>query len=275
MRARSRAVPRILVTPRPSARERRAEPERTGQAIDENGRARPRIGLAQRRVGGADIAEPRRLFVGHIVGDGDQIVLRRGRVLAHAGIGVGVELFLRVRAEAEIAAEGIVGAIHRFVGAAGRTRAAEQAGIDIDPVAFAEILHQLADLGDLAGDVEAEIGRQPGQRQFREPALPVGEHVHQVRHDVAGLDLDQDVGRPRFWDRHPLKLHRLTGLMQHGGEHGGHVDTPPGLGRGARQAPRGRFSISSLPQERRGAGDKSTGQCRPAHDSYTYRPPGR
>ena len=116
---RSRAVPRM----RDAAAERGqrgAETERAGEAVDEDGLAGSCARFAQRRISGANIAETRCALEGDIVGKRHQIVLRGGDVLAHAAVGISVELALRVRAESEIAAKGKVGAVHCVVGAASR-----------------------------------------------------------------------------------------------------------------------------------------------------------
>ena len=204
-----------------------AKTERAGQPIDEDRLAGPGTRFTQSRVGGADIAKACRFFERHIVGKRHQIVLRRGDVFAHAAIGIGVELLLRIRPKAEIAAEGVVGAIHGVVGATGRAGAAEQTGINIDPVAFSEILHLIADRGDDAGDIQSENRRQFRQRQFRKPGLPMGQNVDQVGHDAARLDRDQHVRRPRCRHWHLLKPHRLANLMELGRKHRGHANSSP------------------------------------------------
>src|SRR5262249_31150168 len=102
-----------------------AKTERAGQPVDEDRLARPGAGLAQSRVGRADVAEACRLFERNVIRQRHQIVLRRRDVFAHAAIRISVELPLRIRTEAEIAAKGVVGAVHGVIGATGRTGAAK------------------------------------------------------------------------------------------------------------------------------------------------------
>ena len=94
-------------------------------------------------------------------------------------------------------------------------------------VAFAELLDLIADGRDHPCDVEAEYRGQFRQRQLREPTLPMGEHVNEVRHHAAGLHCDEDIGRPRLRHRHALKFHELAEFMEPGGKHGCHADFLP------------------------------------------------
>ena len=203
-------------------------------------------------------------------------MLRRGDVFAHAAIRISVELLLRIRTEAEIAAECVVGAIHGVVGAAGRTGTAEQTRGDIDPVALAEVLHLIADRSDDAGDIQSEDRRQLRQRQFRKPCLPMREHVDQVWHHAARLDGDQYVGWPRCRHRHLLKPHRLANLVELGRKHRGHASSSltRAAGAGPATALRSHWSCTSHAafRQMRPSVQLDRSNCR---GLYTDRPAGR
>ena len=97
-----------------------------------------------------------------------------------------------------------------------------RAGVDVDAVADGDVGDLVADLGDDAGGVEAEDGGQLRQREVGEPLGVDRQDVLQVGHDVAGGDLDDDVGGAGFRGGDPLELHRVADLVQAGGEHVGH-----------------------------------------------------
>ena len=199
-----------------------AQAEGSADPVDEDGAAGSGAGLAQCREGGAEVAEAGALFEADAAGQLDQVALGCGEVFGQPAVGVGVEQLLGVGAESEVAHEGVSGAVLVLAAPAGAASAAGQAGVDVDPVADVDVGDHAAHLRDDSGRVQAEDGREPGQRQVGKPFGVGGEHVLQVGYQVAGLDLHEDIGGPWGRYRYLLELHRLADLVQSGGEHGRH-----------------------------------------------------
>ncbi|MNL56361.1 hypothetical protein D3C87_1798500 [compost metagenome] len=93
------------------------------------------------------------------------------------------------------------------------------ARIDIHPVTDLEVVNLGADGFDDTCRVQPENRREFRQRVLREPFDPVGEDVVQVRHDPAGLDLDQYFGRTNCGHGHLLDDHGFTAFIQTCGAH--------------------------------------------------------
>ena len=120
--------------------------------------------------------------------------MRRGHELAETAIGIEIVDFLCVGPETEIAVEGEVTAARALARLAHLAGAAGPQRVHIDALPGFDSDHLGADLDHDTSRVETEDRRQLGQRQMRKPLGPVGEHVAEVRHHAAGLDLNQHVG---------------------------------------------------------------------------------
>jgi hypothetical protein len=81
------------------------------------------------------------------------------------------------------------------------------------------MLYAIADLSDDARNIESEDRRQARERQFGKPVAPAGEHIPQVRHDAAGLDFDEYVGRSWLGHGNALQLHFTAEFMEPRREH--------------------------------------------------------
>src|SRR3546814_2183738 len=121
--------------------------------------------LAQRGIGGSEIAEPRRFLEADIVGKDDDRIGRRDHIFTQAAEWILVKHRLRGGREPEIALQDKGGAGHRNALATGPAGAATAAGIDIEPVAGLQAGHCGTDNGDLPGRIQAESCGQVGDRK--------------------------------------------------------------------------------------------------------------
>ena len=114
-------------------RQRRGiEPELAADAVDQQRLAGADADLLHRRIGGAEIAEPRGGFEAHIVGQLDQRGRRRGDELRQPAVRIGAHDLLRA---AEIALQRPARTIVGLAAPAHPARAARAARIDIDALA--------------------------------------------------------------------------------------------------------------------------------------------
>ncbi|MDT4844536.1 hypothetical protein FQZ97_785010 [compost metagenome] len=200
--------------------QRDAQPQGARDAIDEQRLAGQGAALAQRRVTGSQVAEPSRFLERDAVGQLDDGVLRRRHVFAKATVRIEVVDGLRlVLGEAEVAVEHEIVTGHAVVRQAGRARTTGTHRAHIDAVARLKADHLRADFDDHSGRVEAEHRRQLGLRQVRTPGWPVGQHIAQVGHHAAGLDLHQHIGGLRYGPRHAIDGHRGTDRVHASGAH--------------------------------------------------------
>src|SRR3546814_18259959 len=110
--------------------------------------------LAQRGIGGSEIAEPRRFLEADIVGKADDRIGRRDHIFTQAAEWILVTHRLRGGREPEIALQDNGGAGHRTALATGPARAATAAGMDVDTGA-----------GLQAGPSGPDTARRPGRTQ--------------------------------------------------------------------------------------------------------------
>src|SRR3546814_360165 len=117
------------------------KPQSPRSAIDEGRDIGASAALAQRGIGGSEIAEPRRFLEADIVGKDDDRIGRRDHIFTQAAEWILVKHRLRGGREPEIALQDKGGAGHRIALATGPAGAATAAGIDIDPVAGLQAGH--------------------------------------------------------------------------------------------------------------------------------------
>ena len=181
----------------------------------------PDADLLHRRIGGAEITEPRGGLEAHIVGQLDQRGRRRGDELRQPAVRICAHDLLRA---AEIALQRPARTIISLAAAAHPARTARAPRIDVDALARTHLPHLLADLGDHAGRIEAENRRQRRHHLVvgRERAEEIADDAREIGNDAAGLDLDQHVRRPRLRHLDTIERHRLTVSVQPRRDHGGH-----------------------------------------------------
>src|SRR4051794_2052814 len=99
-----------------------------------------------------------------------------------------------VRPEAEVAKEGVGGAVDGLATPAGMAGSARHTRVDVDPIPDLQLVNLASDGGDLTSRIQSIDGRKGRKREKRKPLCIVSDHIFHVRDHAAGPHAYKHVG---------------------------------------------------------------------------------